>query len=142
MPVEEARAPGDWGLETPPAPPAPTPARRRRRPLAPPAGPPTTFFRKRPPKLILTRRRSVKWAFRFGSDQDGVSFLCKVDRGRFHRCKAWFVRRYSLGKHVLRVKARNSAGATDATPAVYRFRVKRVRHGSVRRRHSRHHRRG
>ena len=140
VPVEEARAPGDWGLETPPATPAPAPAAQAA-PAPPQAGPPTTFFRKRPPKVILTRRRSVKSAFRFGSDQDGVSFLCKVDRGRFHRCDSRFVRRYSLGKHVLRVKARrNSDGATDATPAVYRFRVKRVRHG-VKRRHTRHHRR-
>lgn len=140
--VEEARAPGDWGLETPPAPPgaAPTPPPQVIAPPTPP--PPTTVFRKRPPKVILTRRHSVKWAFRFGSDQGGVSFLCKVDRGSFHRCKAWFVRRYSLGKHVLRVKARNSDGATDATPAVYRFRVKRVRNSVVGRRHPRHHRLG
>ncbi len=140
VPVEEARAPGDWGLETPPAPPAGPPAPQAIAPA--PSPPPTTVFRKRPPKVILTRRRSVKWAFRFGSDQDGVTFLCKVDRGSFHRCRAWFVRRYSLGKHVLRVKARNSAGATDATPAVYRFRVKRVRHGVIKRRHTRHHRGG
>jgi subtilisin family serine protease len=103
---------------------------------------PYTFLRKRPAKLILTRRRGVKRAFRFGSDQGGVSFLCKVDRQRFRRCRARFVRRYSLGWHVLRVKARrNSDGATDATPAVYRFRVKRVRHGAIKRRHTRHHRR-
>ena len=141
VPGEEARAPGDWGLETPPAPPAGPPAPQAIAPLASP--PPTTFFRKRPPKVILTRRRSVKWAFRFGSDSDEVSFLCKVDRGRFHRCNAWFVRRWSLGKHVVRVKARRSSdGATDATPAVYRFRVKRVRHGVIKRRHMRHHRRG
>ncbi len=104
---------------------------------------PTTFFRKRPPKLVLTRRRSAKLAFLFGSDQGAVSFLCKVDRGRFHRCEARFVRRYRLGRHVLRVKARrNSDGATDATPAVYRFRVKHVRHGLIKRRDSRHHRSG
>lgn len=103
---------------------------------------PTTFFRKRPRKLILARRRTVKLAFRFGSDQGGVTFLCKVDRGRFHRCNAWLVRRYGIGPHVLRVKARrNSDGATDATPARYRFRVKRLRHGVVKRRHTRHHHR-
>ena len=113
---------------------------------SPPSQPkpaPTTFFRKRPPRLILTRRHSVKWAFRFGSDQGGVTFLCKVDRGRFHRCDGRFVRRYRLGRHVLRVKARrNSDGATDATPAVYRFRVKRVRRGLIKRRHARHRHRG
>ena len=142
---DEARAPGDRGSESPPVPPSPsaspTPTPQAT-PVAPPA-PPKTSFRKRPPRLILTRRHSVKWAFRFGSDQGGVTFLCKVDRGRFHRCNAWFVRRYRLGRHVLRVKARrNSDGAADATPAVYRFRVKRARHGLIKRRHSRHHHRG
>ena len=111
-------------------------------PIPPPPAP-TTFFRKHPPKLILTRRHSVRRAFAFGSDQGAVSFLCKVDRGRFHLCDNRFVRRYRLGRHVLRVKARrNSDGATDATPAIYRFRVKRVRHGLIKRRHTRHHHRG
>jgi len=143
---EEARAPGDWGSESPPASPSPPPAppaTQATPPVVTPAAPPTTLFRKRPPKVILTLRRSVKRAFRFGSDQGAVSFLCKVDRGRFHRCHARFVRRWSLGKHVLRVKARRSSdGATDATPATYRFRVKRVRHAPAKRRHTRHHRRG
>lgn len=95
-----------------------------------PAPPPDTSIHKRPPKVKLTRRNSVKLAFGFDSDQGDVTFLCKVDRGRFRQCSASFVRRYSPGPHVLRVKARNGAGATDATPAVYRFRVKRVRSGA------------
>jgi hypothetical protein len=137
--VEEARAPGDWGSEAPPSEPAEAtqgnPAPSSQATDAGPKPAPRTFFRKRPPKVVLTRRRSVKWAFAFGSDQAGVTFLCMVDRGRFHGCRGWFVRHYRLGRHVLRVKARNSAGATDSTPAVYRFRVKRVRRGVVKRRH-------
>ncbi|HET7054764.1 MAG TPA: S8 family serine peptidase [Solirubrobacterales bacterium] len=142
--VEEARAAGNWGLETPPAEPAapqsPKPSPPQSTPAPSPAAAPTTRFRKRPPKVTLTRRRSVRLVFRFESDQPAVTFLCKVDRQRFHRCAARFVRRYPLGRHVLRVKARrDSDGATDATPAVYRFRVRRVRHGLIERR-SRHHR--
>jgi len=41
------------------------------------------------------------------------------------RCKLRFARRYRIGKHVVRVKARDRAGNVDRTPAVYRFRVKR-----------------
>lgn len=125
-PVEEAREPANWGSEVPPAESAAT---------TPPPGPqtatpqpaPRTFFRKRPPKVVPTRRRSVKRAFSFGSDETGVTFLCKVDRGRFHPCPARFVRRYAVGAHVLKVKARNADGVTDATPAVFRFRVNHVR---------------
>ncbi len=141
--VEEARAPGDWGSETPswtvieqsgstpeaiPVAPATrtpnqftiTPTRRPPRP--PRRAPSSGASRQGRPH----RRRSAQAVFLFGSDQGGVTFLCKVDRGRFHRCKAWFVRRYRLGRHVLRVKARGADGQIDPTPAVYRFRVKRL----------------
>jgi hypothetical protein len=133
--VEEARAPGDWGSESPPPGPASAAspaAGPQPTPVAPSA--PKTFFRKRPPKVVLTRRHSVMRAFRFGSDQSDAIFLCTVDRGRFHRCDARFVRRYSLGRHVLAVKARSAAGATDATPAVYRFRVEQAPHRLIKRR--------
>ena len=163
VPVSEAQASGYWGSESSPfeviethvnagspipvAPvveipttysPSSSTTRSGKR-LTPPA----TFFRHHPPGVVHTSGRTSRAVFVFGSDQGGVTFLCKVDRGRLHRCKAWFVRRYRLGRHVLRVKARrNSDGATDATPAVYRFRVKRARHRLIKRRHSRHHRRG
>lgn len=91
--------------------------------------PPGTFFRQLPAKVLRTSGHTVEAVIRFGSDESDVTFLCKVDRGRFHRCSARFVRRYSLGRHVVRVKARNSDGATDSTPATYRFRVKHVRAG-------------
>jgi hypothetical protein len=35
-------------------------------------------------------------------------------------------RRFDAGKHFVLVKARDAAGNIDRTPAVYRFRVKRV----------------
>jgi len=127
--VEEARAPGDWGSETPPVNPTSPPVTTTPTPEATtptPRDAPRTDIRRTPPKTILTRGRSAKAVFRFGSNQSGVTFLCKVDRGRFHNCPARFVRRYSLGPHVLRVKARNSDGKTDKTPAVYRFRVERL----------------
>ncbi len=65
--------------------------------------------------------------FRFGSNQAGVTFLCKVDRTRFKRCGARFSRRFGRGRHVVRVKARGATGLVDGTPAVFRFRVVRAR---------------
>ncbi|HEX5984196.1 MAG TPA: hypothetical protein VFY69_08325, partial [Solirubrobacterales bacterium] len=72
-------------------------------------------------------RATARVVFRFGSDQAGVAFLCKVDNATFRACATRIVRRLRPGRHVIRVKARNGAGLVDSTPAVFRFRVKRIR---------------
>lgn len=90
---------------------------------------PRTFFRKRPRKLLRTRHRRAKAVFRFGSNEPGVSFFCKVDSGLLHPCKRRFARRFKPGRHVLRVRALDAAGNVGRT-AVFRFRVKRVRRAS------------
>ena len=88
--------------------------------------PPKTFFAKHPEKLIRTHKRKVRETFRFASNESGVSFFCAVDRGPFHRCGVKLSRWFGLGKHTVRVKARDAAGNVDPTPAVFRFRVVRV----------------
>jgi subtilisin family serine protease len=85
---------------------------------------PNTSFLSHPPKIVRTSRRRVKLMFRFGSDESGVSFLCQIDGAAFHACDSRFVRRFKLGRHVVRVRARDAAGNIDDTPAVYRFAVK------------------
>jgi len=120
---EDARAPGDWGLEVPPATKAPTepsglPAKSVR---------PRTFFRRRPPRTIRTRASKAKAVFRFGSDQDGVSFVCRIDGDPLRACPQRLVRRFAIGWHTVRVFARDAAGNADRTPAVCRFQVKRIR---------------
>ncbi len=93
-------------------------------PVEPPKpGPPDTSLLQRPAKALPAAGRTAKAVFRFGSDQPGVVFLCKFDRGKFHQCLPRTVRRFALGRHVLRVKARNSEGKVDPTPAIYSFRV-------------------
>jgi hypothetical protein len=87
---------------------------------------PRTFFLLRPPKVIRTPSLKATAVFRFGASESGVTFLCRVDSAPFRKCNRRFVRRLGLGAHVLRVVARDAAGNTDPTPAVYRFRVKRV----------------
>ncbi|HEX8958252.1 MAG TPA: S8 family serine peptidase, partial [Solirubrobacterales bacterium] len=115
--VEEARAPGEWGLEAPPAPPSPT---------EPSHSLPRTFFLRHPGKLIRTRQPKARAVFRFGSNEIGVTFICRVDGGRARVCRERFVRRFGIGRHSLKVAARDAAGNVDPTPAVFRFRVKRI----------------
>ncbi len=119
-------APGNWGSESPPAPPVgpPTP------PVPPPAPqpqpetrPPATSFAKHPRATLRTRGRSVRAYFRFHSDQPGATFLCKVDRAPFAFCGPKLDRRFGLGPHVVKVKARGGTGLLDPSPAVFRFRV-------------------
>jgi len=94
-------------------------------PTPSPSAPSTTLLR-HPKDLVRTQARSVRLVFRFGSDQGNATFLCKVDRRPYRSCAGRFVRRYGLGRHVLRVKAQGSTGVTDPTPAVFRFRVRSI----------------
>jgi hypothetical protein len=82
---------------------------------------PTVKIVKHPPTLVRSRGSSARLVFRFGSDQPGATFLCKVDRAPFGACPRRFAGRYGLGRHVFRVKAQSSAGVS--APAVFRFRV-------------------
>lgn len=120
----EARAPGDWGTEFPasaaavvsPQPPVTSESRRR----------PRTFFRQRPPRVIRIHGRSAKIVLRFGSNQADVSYACRIDGGFFRPCPERLVRRFGVGSHSVLAIARNSAGQADRTPAVFRFKIKRV----------------
>lgn len=113
-------APGNWGLESPPVPPTPPP------PPPPPPVAPNTSFLKHPPKVVKTRGKTARVVFRFGSNQAGVSFLCKVDKAAFRACGGKLTHRFGVGSHTVKVKAVSSAGLADSTPAVFRFRVKHV----------------
>ncbi len=100
-------------------------------PALPPFAPnfdagPSTFLRKHPPHVIRTTQAKAKAVFRFGASESDVTFVCRVDGEPFRECRRRFVGRFGVGPHVLRVVARDAAGNTDSTPAVYRFRVKRI----------------
>ncbi len=87
---------------------------------------PRTRIARHPPKLIRTRHRSIRARFRFASDEAGVSFVCKVDRGLLRFCGRKISRHFGQGRHLVQVRARDRAGNVDRTPAVFHFRVKRV----------------
>jgi len=120
-------APGNWGSEVPPAPPVNPPSP----PLAPQPGPlppetrvaPSTSFSKHPRATVKTSGPSAKVTFRFRSDQPDASFLCKVDKAPFAFCGPKLVRRFTIGPHAVKVRARGATGLVDQTPAVFRFRV-------------------
>ncbi|HEY6729971.1 MAG TPA: S8 family serine peptidase [Solirubrobacterales bacterium] len=117
-------APGDWGSEEPPEPPLvpTTPTVSPPLPVQPRTAPATSFA-KRPSATTRTDRNRIKLVFRFRSDQSDATFLCKVDGAAFKSCPPRFVRRFSPGRHVIKVKARGATGLIDPIPAVFRFRV-------------------
>ena len=72
-------------------------------------------------------RRRAKAVFRFGSNEPGVTFICRVDGGllRASAARGWCAASASAATS-LRVNARDAAGNVDRTPAVFRFKVKRL----------------
>lgn len=123
-------APGDWGSESPPEPPAgpvdPTPTPSPQPAPQPPPAPrvaPSTAIAKRPRAVVGTRGSGVRLVFRFRSDQADAGFLCNVDKAGFKPCAARLSRRFKIGRHLLKVKARGATGLVDPTPVVFRFRV-------------------
>lgn len=135
-PVESAPSPVPC-LEEPEPEPEPKAEPNPIQPVVPPPGPeppverraPNTLILRHPLAVLSTAGRSAIAVFRFGSDEAGVAFLCKVDRHPFRACPQRLVRAFALGRHVLRVKARDQDDETDQTPAVFRFRVRRVGSG-------------
>jgi hypothetical protein len=82
--------------------------------------PPQTFLRHKPGH----RTRDRTPTFRFAADETGVTFQCKLDRGRFRSCHSPFTtKRLKLGRHTFAVRARDESGNVDRTPASYAFRV-------------------
>jgi hypothetical protein len=123
-------APGSWGSENPPALPAtptpPPPPSTSPPPEPPPpteAHAPATSFAKHPAATVRTHGRSAQVVFRFRADQAGATFRCKVDRSPFVFCGPKLVRRFAIGRHVVKVKARGATGLVDQTPAAFSFRV-------------------
>jgi hypothetical protein len=82
---------------------------------------PQTRIRRGPGRI--TRDRTP--TFGFTSSRPGSTFRCKLDRGRFRRCRSPLTtRRLEDGRHVFRVRARAPDGATDRSPAIWRFEVR------------------
>jgi hypothetical protein len=83
-------------------------------------GAPQTTLKRKPPHKIHDRTPT----FRFGSDEQGSTFQCKLDGKPFRACKSPFTtKRLALGQHTFKVRARDESGKLDPSPASYSFRV-------------------
>jgi hypothetical protein len=94
-------------------------------PSSPPAAdttPPETKIDKGP----KGKTKSKKATFVFSSNEAGSTFTCALDRKAAKPCTSPLkLKRLKKGKHVLTVTATDAAGNADATPASYRWKVKR-----------------
>jgi hypothetical protein len=83
-------------------------------------GAPQTTLRSRPGKKTYDRTPT----FRFGSNEAGSTFQCKLDGKPFKGCRSPFTsKRLSFGKHTFKVRARDKSGKLDPSPASYSFKV-------------------
>jgi hypothetical protein len=82
--------------------------------------PPQTRITKGPKRRTDSRRAK----FRFTSSEPHSTFECRFDRKPFKRCRSpKKIANLKLGKHKFKVRATDSAGNTDRTPAKRRWRV-------------------
>jgi hypothetical protein len=83
-------------------------------------GAPQTILKRKPPDKTHDRTPT----FRFGADEAGSSFQCKLDGKSFKACRSPFTTpRLRLGSHAFKVRARDQSGTLDPSPASYSFRV-------------------
>jgi hypothetical protein len=71
-----------------------------------------------------TRRRTAVFRFLDATGDPGTSFLCKLDRAKWRRCRT--PRRFPrlrYGRHVVRVKAIDAAGNREPVGVKRRFKV-------------------
>lgn len=112
------------GFDWAPAIVAPTPP-----PLAGGGGPSGTATQVAPRTRLgkhPSRRTTKRLArFTFSADRPVAKFECKLDRRPFKACASPFQKRVKLGRHRIKVRAVDSQGLADSTPAVFRWRVLR-----------------
>jgi hypothetical protein len=97
--------------------------------LVPDLTPPETTISKGPKK----KTKSKKAKFKFNSSEADSSFECKVDDKAFNPCDSPAkIKGIKKGKHKFAVRATDAAGNADASPATYKWKVKK-RHKHKRR---------
>ena len=115
---------GSGGQPTPFPPPFPPPDPPDTDPPAIPPPPdstaPETTITKHPKKRGTKRRAK----FAFDADEP-ATFQCSVDGKPFKDCASPFRKRVSRKRHKFAARAVDSAGNVDATPAKFKWKVKR-----------------
>jgi 6-phosphogluconolactonase (cycloisomerase 2 family) len=80
---------------------------------------PNTRLTKKPKKETTKRKAN----FRFKSNEAGSTFECKLDRKKFKLCDSPFKKKVKVSKHKFKVRAIDSAGNVDPTPAKRKWKV-------------------
>ena len=84
---------------------------------------PETAISKRPRKGTTMRRARFAW-----SASETATFVCSLDRAEAKPCSSPFVKRVRAGRrHTFAITATDPSGNVEATPATYRWKVKRRR---------------
>lgn len=92
--------------------------------LVPDTTAPETTIAKGPKK----KTTSKKAKFKLESDEAGVKFACTLDKAKAKTCRSPLkLKRLKPGRHKLSVVAIDPSGNRDATPATYKWKVKRKR---------------
>ncbi len=110
--------------QTAPPPVAPPPVSKPPRPPRRDRTPPATSLRRHPPALLFTSGKRRLVSFAFGASEPGARFRCRLDRQPARPCQSPRAYRVSLGRHSFRVFAIDAAGNPDASPSMFRFRVR------------------
>jgi len=83
-------------------------------------GAPQTTLKRKPPRRTSDRTPS----FRFGADEAGSSFQCKLDSKPFKPCRSPYTSvRLAPGRHTFKVRARDKSGKLDPSAAAWSFKV-------------------
>ena len=104
-----------------PTPPPPPP------PVAPPPDrtPPKTRILLRPATTLTTTKARRRVVFRFGSNERGSRFRCRLDHQAYRGCVSPLAYLLRPGRHTVRIFAVDPSGNADPTPAVLHVRVRR-----------------
>jgi hypothetical protein len=93
---------------------------------APPAATPASENAAPTTKLKSTKVKKRKVTFASSSNEKGSSFLCKLDKKKFAKCKS--PKTYTNlkpGTHKFQVKALDQQGKPDPSPVVKKFKIKK-----------------
>jgi hypothetical protein len=71
------------------------------------------------------KSKKRKASFAFASSEAGSTFQCSLDGVSFEACGATLELKVKKGKHALEARAIDGAGNVDATPAVWRWKVRK-----------------
>ena len=75
---------------------------------------------------VNSKKRTATFKFKGSGGLGKITFQCKMDKKKYASCKSGKTfKKLKPGKHILRVRAKDSRGKVDTTPASKKFSIKR-----------------